>query len=143
MIPVTSFAGAEVAVFGLGSSGRPTCHALLAGGARVAAWDDGETARAAGAAEGIAIVDLATADWGRFAALVLAPGVPLTHPEPHWTVQRARAAGARFALPVGTEDIGFDAEGRLWTVSEAGSKRWLSWSTFFPVVFQVDMGRLR
>jgi hypothetical protein len=53
------------------------------------------------------------------------------------------AVGARFAFPVGTEDIGFDAEGRLWTVSEAGSKRWLSWSTFFPVVFQVDMGRLR
>jgi hypothetical protein len=53
------------------------------------------------------------------------------------------AIGARFAFPVGTEDIGFDAEGRLWTVSEAGSKRWLSWSTFFPVVFQVDMDRLR
>lgn len=53
------------------------------------------------------------------------------------------AVGKRYAFPVGTEDIGFDAEGRLWTVSEAGSKRWLSWSTFFPVVFQVDMGRLR
>ena len=33
------------------------------------------------------------ADWSTFAALVLAPGVPLTHPEPHWTVKRARAAG--------------------------------------------------
>ena len=32
-------------------------------------------------------------DWARFAALVLAPGVPLTHPEPHWTVQKAEAAG--------------------------------------------------
>jgi hypothetical protein len=53
------------------------------------------------------------------------------------------AIGARYAFPVGTEDISFDADGRLWTVSEAGSKRWLSWSTFFPVVFQVDMGRLR
>jgi hypothetical protein len=53
------------------------------------------------------------------------------------------AIGRRFAFPVGTEDIGFDGDGRLWTVSEAGSKRWLSWSTFFPVVFQVDMDRLR
>jgi hypothetical protein len=50
---------------------------------------------------------------------------------------------ARHAMPAGTEDIGFDAKGHLWTVSEAGSKRWLAWSTFFPVVFQVDMSRLR
>ncbi len=50
---------------------------------------------------------------------------------------------ARYAMPAGTEDIGFDAKGHLWTVSEAGSKRWLAWSTFFPVVFQVDMSRLR
>ena len=32
-------------------------------------------------------------DWSQIAALVLAPGVPLTHPEPHWTVELARAAG--------------------------------------------------
>ncbi len=53
------------------------------------------------------------------------------------------AIGKRYAMPVGTEDIGFDAEGRLWTVSEAGSRRWLAWATFFPVVFQMDMDRLR
>jgi hypothetical protein len=57
--------------------------------------------------------------------------------------QQSGAISDRYAMPAGTEDIGFDAEGRLWTVSEAGSKRWLSWSTFFPVVFQVDMSRLR
>jgi UDP-N-acetylmuramoylalanine--D-glutamate ligase len=39
------------------------------------------------------VEDLRDADWSRFAALVLAPGVPLTHPEPHWTVAKARAAG--------------------------------------------------
>jgi hypothetical protein len=50
---------------------------------------------------------------------------------------------ARHAMPAGTEDIGFDAKGHLWTVSEAGSKRWLAWATFFPVIFQVDMSRLR
>ena len=26
-------------------------------------------------------------------SLVLSPGVPLTHPEPHWTVVKAKAAG--------------------------------------------------
>ena len=93
MIPVTSFSGQNVAVFGLGESGRVSALALAAGGASVAAWDDNEDAVAAARAAGIAIVDLHVADWKRFAALVLTPGVPLTHPVPHWTVTSARAAG--------------------------------------------------
>ena len=32
------------------------------------------------------------ADWSKIAALVLAPGVPLTYPAPHWVVGLARAA---------------------------------------------------
>ena len=44
-------------------------------------------------AQGVPVVDLVAADWSRFAALILAPGVPLTHPEPHWTVLKARHAG--------------------------------------------------
>ena len=44
-------------------------------------------------AAGIATADLRKADWSKFAALVLAPGVPLTHPAPHWTVQLAQQAG--------------------------------------------------
>ena len=35
----------------------------------------------------------AAVDWSGFSALVLAPGVPLTHPEPHWTVVKARQSG--------------------------------------------------
>ncbi len=92
MIPVTTFAGKTVAVFGLGGSGIATAHALVAGGATVAAWDDGEPGRAAAEKADIPLVDLNTADWSKFAALVLAPGVPLTHPEPHWTVHKAIAA---------------------------------------------------
>ena len=92
MIPVTTFAGKTVAVFGLGGSGIATAKALIAGGATVAAWDDGEAGRAAAQKAGIPLVDLNTADWAKFAALVLAPGVPLTHPEPHWTVHKAIAA---------------------------------------------------
>jgi UDP-N-acetylmuramoylalanine--D-glutamate ligase len=93
LIPATSFAGRNVAVFGLGGSGRATAASLEAGGATVAAWDDSAATREAASAAGIPIVDLEAADWSGFAALVLAPGVPLTHPEPHWTVLRAEAAG--------------------------------------------------
>jgi UDP-N-acetylmuramoylalanine--D-glutamate ligase len=93
MIPVTTFAGRSVALFGLGNSGLATAHALLAGGATLAAWDDGETIRTAAAKADIPLVDLSTADWSAFCALILAPGVPLTHPEPHWVVHKAHAAG--------------------------------------------------
>ena len=93
MIPVTIFAGRDVAVFGLGLSGIAAAHALAAGGARVLAWDDTQEARDKAAAQGVALHDLAGADWTRIAALVLAPGIPLTHPEPHWSVTAARAAG--------------------------------------------------
>jgi UDP-N-acetylmuramoylalanine--D-glutamate ligase len=94
VIPITAFAGKRVAVFGLGGSGLIGASALLAGGADVIAFDDNTQSIAKANAAGIPTADLRTADWSRIAALVLAPGVPLTHPEPHWVVQRAQAAGA-------------------------------------------------
>jgi UDP-N-acetylmuramoylalanine--D-glutamate ligase len=93
MIPVTSLAGKRVAVFGLGASGRATAAALDAGGAEVSAWDDTAATLASAVGAGIRTVDLREADWKDFSCLVLAPGVPLTHAEPHWTVKRAEAAG--------------------------------------------------
>ena len=93
MIAVTTFAGKTVAVFGMARSGLAAARALMAGGAQVASWDDGERGRAAATAAGLPLVDLREADWSKFAALVLTPGVPLTHPQPHWTVVRAKAAG--------------------------------------------------
>jgi UDP-N-acetylmuramoylalanine--D-glutamate ligase len=92
MIPVTTFRGQNVAVFGLGASGVATAQALVAGGAEVAAFDDSPAAVSAASAAGVPVVDLRSADWQGFAALVLAPGVPLTHPEPAWPVGLARTA---------------------------------------------------
>jgi UDP-N-acetylmuramoylalanine--D-glutamate ligase len=91
--PLTSFAGKHVALFGLGASGLDAARALHAGGATLAAWDDKEASREKAAAAGIAIVDLREADWAAFDSFVLAPGVPLTHPVPHWSVDKAHAAG--------------------------------------------------
>lgn len=93
MIPVTTFSGRQVALFGLGGSGLATARALIAGGAVVSMWDDHAPAREKAAAAGLSVVDLTKADWRAFSAFVLAPGVPLTHPEPHWTVAHAKAAG--------------------------------------------------
>jgi UDP-N-acetylmuramoylalanine--D-glutamate ligase len=93
MTPATAFAGRNVALFGLGGSGVATARALVAGGARVTCWDDGETGRRKAADEGVPVADLRSADWSGFSSLILSPGVPLTHPEPHWTVGLAKAAG--------------------------------------------------
>ena len=93
MIPVTAFAGKKVAIFGLGGSGLASASALLAGGADVIGWDDSAEAVTKAMSAGIPSGDLRQADWSKISALVLAPGVPLTHPEPHWTVALARAAG--------------------------------------------------
>src|SRR5438874_9435561 len=93
MIPVTSFAGKTVAVFGLGGSGLASCHALKAGGADVIASDDGADRFAEAAQAGFITADLRKVPWTNFAALVLTPGAPLTHPSPHWTVLAAQQAG--------------------------------------------------
>ena len=93
MIPVTSFAGKTVAVFGLGGSGLASCHALKAGGATVIASDDNADSLAMAAKAGFTTANLREVSWANFAALVLAPGVPLTHPAPHWTVLAAQRAG--------------------------------------------------
>lgn len=93
MIPARGFEGREVAVFGLGRSGLTAARALKAGGAVPILWDDSVSGRMHAEAEGFRVEDLAEADWRRFAALMLAPGVPLTHPRPHWTVVKAHEAG--------------------------------------------------
>src|ERR1700678_356152 len=91
MIPITTFAGKKVAVFGLGGSGLIAASALFAGGADVVGWDDGPDRIAHAASAGIPVADLRELDWSRIAALVLAPGVPFTHPAPHWAVGLAGA----------------------------------------------------
>ncbi|MFQ5983888.1 MAG: UDP-N-acetylmuramoyl-L-alanine--D-glutamate ligase [Alphaproteobacteria bacterium] len=93
MIPVGVFRGSRVVVFGLGRSGLSAARALAAGGAEVAAWDDDPKARQAVRADRIAAQDVMACDWSGVAALVLSPGVPLTHPEPHPVARRARDAG--------------------------------------------------
>ena len=92
MIAVTTFAGKKVALFGLGASGIASASALLAGGADVVAFDDTAASLEKARQAGIPVADLRHIDWGRIAALVLTPGVPLTHPAPHWTVGLARNA---------------------------------------------------
>jgi UDP-N-acetylmuramoylalanine--D-glutamate ligase len=65
----------------------------MAGGAEVIAFDDDKKKLAETQAAGLKTPDLHELDWRTIAALVLAPGVPLTHPAPHWAAALANKAG--------------------------------------------------
>ena len=91
MIPVTTRKGQTIALFGLGGSGMVTAEALVAGGANLIAFDDNPQKVEEASAKGIPTGDLREFDFSKADALVLAPGVPLTHPKPHWSVELANA----------------------------------------------------
>jgi len=93
MIPVRTFANADVAVFGLARSGVSSVAALKEGGARIVAWDDNPAGREAAEKAGARVIPHEQWPWERLKAVILSPGVPLTHPAPHDVVVRARACG--------------------------------------------------
>ncbi len=65
----------------------------MLGGAEVIAYDDNPASVEAAVGLGINTGDLRAVDFSKLDALVLAPGVRLTHPKPHWTVELASDAG--------------------------------------------------
>ena len=91
MIPITEYAGRDVAVYGLGRTGLSAAKALMAGRARVHAWDENADSRAKAEAAGIHLTDLNKREWQNFAALVLSPGIPYRFPEVHPLVKFAQA----------------------------------------------------
>lgn len=46
-------------------------------------------------------------------------------------------------MVIGMEGLAFDAQGALWSVSEAGSLRWQRWGVYYPVLFRIDPARLQ
>lgn len=96
MIVPGGFANQDIAVFGLARTGMSAARALIAGGARVFAWDDSPEVRATGVGLGARVLPIESWPWQRLSALVLSPGVPLTHPAPHTVV----TAAAQAAVPV-------------------------------------------
>lgn len=96
MIASRAFANQTVAVFGLARTGLGAVRALVAGGATVIAWDDNSVARDLGGQEGAELMPWREWPWEKIAAVILSPGVPLTHPQPHGVVEHA----ARYRTPV-------------------------------------------
>ena len=90
MITASAYKGKHIGVFGLARTGIAAVRALEASGADVLAWDDAEARRDA---VGNHAKNLYEADFSKLDALMLAPGVPLTHPTPHALVVKAHDAG--------------------------------------------------
>lgn len=88
MIVVGAYQNKKVGVFGLARSGLAACRALAAGGAEVLAWDDNPAKRNLCST---GPVDLYNVDFSALSALVVSPGIPLTHPKPHPLVLKAGA----------------------------------------------------
>ena len=100
MIDLGFFSGLPVAVLGLGKSGLAAARALHAAGAEVWAWDDNEDKRAAARAKDIPLVDLYTCNWREPTSLILSPGIPHTHPEPHPVAALAREHNAEIICDI-------------------------------------------
>lgn len=102
MIDVVRFRGKKVALLGLGKAGKSAAIGLAAGGTEIFVWDDNASAREGffdGSVQSVMlsgkvkIEDPSTYDWKKISALILSPGIPFTHPEPHPVVKMAQKAG--------------------------------------------------
>lgn len=91
MILVPGHKNKAVGVFGLGVSGIATCEALVASGARVFTWDESAAARDKTSSTEYFAEHPKKWPWGELKAVIVSPGVPLTHPKPHAIVRKAQA----------------------------------------------------
>jgi UDP-N-acetylmuramoylalanine--D-glutamate ligase len=125
MIAARTFANSTIGVFGLARSGAASVRSLVAGGATVFAWDDNVETRAALEGVGATLAPWSEWPWGKIAAVVLSPGVPLTHPQPHPVVARARLANAKVIgdMEIFAREIGADpaVPGRAPVIAVTGT----------------------
>ena len=91
MINIESRKDQHLAVFGLGASGLASARALAASGSNVEAWDDNSDQRNKLSDTNVRLTPPSEMDFEELDALVLAPGIPLTH-KPHEIVEKALAA---------------------------------------------------
>lgn len=108
----------RAAVFGLGVSGLSVVRTLIAADISVVAWDDREEQRNMAAGIGADIQNIAEGMDQNFDFLVLSPGVPLTHPQPHDVVKAANASGIEI---IGDVELFHRAAPNLKTIGITGT----------------------
>lgn len=122
MITLRNYQDKKLGVFGLGKAGIATVSSLLASGCDVFAWDDQEDSRRHFPRNSLfartQLLEPAKWPWKELNALVLSPGVPLTHPQPHYTVGMAQAASVRI---IGDIELFCEAEHSVLKIAITGT----------------------
>lgn len=93
MITIPRMAKQKIGVFGLGATGVSAAEALVASGAQVYTFDENAAAREKTRNTEYRAEHPRQWPWAELSALVLSPGVPLTHPKPHAIVTKAQREG--------------------------------------------------
>ncbi|MCH2547418.1 MAG: UDP-N-acetylmuramoyl-L-alanine--D-glutamate ligase [Alphaproteobacteria bacterium] len=109
MIRLPRYKNASVGVFGLGTAGQAAIASLLQSDAKVYAWDDNANSCAQLAeskAKNLTVKNFTQWPWQEMDCVILSPGVPLTHPQPHEVVRLAQKNAVRL---VGEVDILYEA----------------------------------
>ncbi len=91
MLVPQNMSGKKVGILGLGLSGMAAARALIAGGASVWLHDDHTTPGELPA--GATVCDWRDWPWDTLASMVISPGIPHDHPQPHAAAARATEAG--------------------------------------------------
>jgi hypothetical protein len=60
-----------------------------------------------------------------------------------YRLDRAGRVQPEYPMPAGLEDLTVDDSGRLWGLSESGTRKYLHWATRFPFIFRIDTGALK
>jgi UDP-N-acetylmuramoylalanine--D-glutamate ligase len=90
---INSLLNKTVAVLGLARSGMSVVRELKQRGVHVVAWDMKDDLRHQAMLLGATVQDLMTLDFSAVEFLVISPGIPHTHPDPHPVAEKAKKAG--------------------------------------------------
>jgi len=57
--------------------------------------------------------------------------------------RKTGAVLAQYDMPPRIENISFDADGKLWAISESGALKYQKDKQHFPVIFEIDVSKLK
>lgn len=113
---VETLKGKPLLIYGLGKTGGSlVCTLHKAGAALIIGDDNADNLKGY---ENIDILDITTQDFSDIAALILSPGVPLTHPAPHDVVIKAQNSGVEV---IGDIELFFRIHPNLKSIGVTGT----------------------